>query len=360
MKFIRYSNVKFVKGFSRGAIYDLQNSEFRVVPNELVDFSDSIIGKTRTEIFKLYDLVNNQNIVEYLDFLEDKYGSFVSDEIYDCFSEISDEWDFPGIITNAHVENYLLKKKEIYLLDSIGVKSILFEFDKNPFYKSIELEEYLSHFSQTSIDEITINLLNYDNSAKKMQKIIKSCPKLQINYFNCRSRPEVQLENINFYEHEFEKLINKVIPPTIELYFESRSHHIYFNRKIYIGSKGQIRNSAESRDLNYSISSVSKDELKDLVNNHDFRENFDIKKDNCDICNICEYRYCCLDKRIPIKRSDNTFYFLSECDYNPLINKWKTEKDYLSPYKTGAKSSSKGFLIDERKVKMVNHKIWSQ
>lgn len=53
-----------------------------------------------------------------------------------------------------------------------------------------------------------------------------------------------------------------------------------------------------------------------------FQKYWHIKKDDCNYCKDCEYRYMCLDNRVPIKQINNLWEFDASCAYNPLISVW--------------------------------------
>jgi hypothetical protein len=71
----------------------------------------------------------------------------------------------------------------------------------------------------------------------------------------------------------------------------------------------------------------------------DYSDLWHANKDSIEVCNVCEYRYMCIDKRVPVKRNNDSWYFEEECDYNPFISKWKGEKWYKSLSESGITSN---------------------
>ena len=47
------------------------------------------------------------------------------------------------------------------------------------------------------------------------------------------------------------------------------------------------------------------------------------------VCNDCEYRYMCLDSRLPLQ-FNNKWYYEKDCGYNPYKALWKGQEDWMS------------------------------
>lgn len=71
-----------------------------------------------------------------------------------------------------------------------------------------------------------------------------------------------------------------------------------------------------------------KKEIIDGLKNGAFSDLWHINKDKIKVCKDCEYRYMCVDNRIPIKEAEGEFFFSTECNYNPYIGKWRGEPGY--------------------------------
>jgi hypothetical protein len=90
----------------------------------------------------------------------------------------------------------------------------------------------------------------------------------------------------------------------------------------------------------------------------DYSDLWHANKDSIEVCNVCEYRYMCIDKRVPVKRNNDSWYFEEECDYNPFISKWKGEKWYKSLSESGITSNKDGFKINEMKLNSILSDLW--
>lgn len=97
--------------------------------------------------------------------------------------------------------------------------------------------------------------------------------------------------------------------------------------------------------------------LEEILNT-EFSDFWSANKDSIDVCKNCEYRYMCVDNRIPILRNSGSWYFNEECDYNPFISKWKGEKGYKNLLETGVISDQNGFKIDLIKLNSILKELW--
>jgi hypothetical protein len=53
-------------------------------------------------------------------------------------------------------------------------------------------------------------------------------------------------------------------------------------------------------------------------------KNLEVFKDEIAICKDCEYRYMCVDSRLPLyQNEDNLWVLEGECNYNPYTSEWK-------------------------------------
>ena len=138
------------------------------------------------------------------------------------------------------------------------------------------------------------------------------------------------------------------------LFSESQLHHTYFNRKLYIGPTGEIKNAPETEQVFGYIQDITEDELKEIISSPHFQKYWFVHKGLIDVCKECEFRHMCVDNRVPIERKSNEWYNSLECNYNPYIGKWEGEEGYLSLADCGVISNEIGFIIDHEKVRKIN------
>jgi len=141
---------------------------------------------------------------------------------------------------------------------------------------------------------------------------------------------------------------------------ESQNYHNYFNQKIYIGPKGEIKNAPECEDIFGNILDLNSiDELNKIISKKDFQKYWTVNADLCDVCKICEFRYMCVDNRIPTKRSNGSWYYKEECSYNPYIGKWRGEEGYKNLEESGVSVNDNKIVLDKDKIKLVNQELWA-
>jgi len=147
----------------------------------------------------------------------------------------------------------------------------------------------------------------------------------------------------------------KTFVVNIPFFTESQKHHTYFNRKLFISSRGSIKNAPECEEIIGNIN--SKEELIKLIELEANQKYWHVTKDMSDVCKHCEFRYMCMDNRIPYQRKNGEWYHKEECDYNPYIGKWKGEKGYKNLNECGIISDENWFFINYNKVEVINKNI---
>ena len=134
------------------------------------------------------------------------------------------------------------------------------------------------------------------------------------------------------------------------MFFESKLYNSYFNKKLFIDDVGKYYLTYKYEEsINIDLDNIETDPPKLWKTN----------KDKIDICRDCEFRYMCIDSRIPKQRLDNTWYYETECDYNPYISKWKGEGGYINLEETGVMCNDIFFKKDENLIKAHQERLWS-
>ena len=153
--FIFFSSCKLVRGANRSIICDFQRNKLLFIPNDLYNFVIKHRGQSISEI-KIENSKNDIEIIdEYLDFLISNDFVFIgSHEDSKLMCEMSEEWDYHGVISNAlyeySLENRLFVDKIFKELNFLKCKSI----------------EIVSHSIKLNLNNINdlmtkINSLNY-------------------------------------------------------------------------------------------------------------------------------------------------------------------------------------------------------
>ena len=254
--------------------------------------------------------------------------------------------------------NDLLRSLEVLLC-----KSIVIIYDIQNDLKIIN--DLFTSINNHNIHEFTL-LLNYSDNlySDEFGEILLNTNRLK-NVIIFNSPFQKNLEDvihfvtvnrkINFNKSKKEFSINN------ELFNESQKHHTYFNQKLFIGPSGEIKNAPECDEIFGNIKEINNpEELKKIISTPEFQKYWNVHKDIQDVCKDCEFRYMCIDNKIPSQRTENEWYHKIECNYNPYIAKWKDEDGYKTLAECGVISNENGFSIDHDKIAEINKVLWGE
>ena len=144
-----------------------------------------------------------------------------------------------------------------------------------------------------------------------------------------------------------------------KLFSESQSHHTYFNRKLYIGPNGEVKNAPECEETFGNFNDLkSPEDLKKIIQTRGFQRYWFVHKEITDVCKDCEFRHMCVDNRLPYERKKDAWYHKIECNYNPYIAKWEGEEGYRTLAECGVISNEHEFSIDHEKIALINKELW--
>lgn len=340
-----HSETPIVLGYNRSCIYDLPRQKYDFVPNEVINTLRDNINCNISDLNNRLD--NNDKI--WLKFLmENEYCFLVPDFFIDSFPEINFKWESPANITNAIIDlDNLECGRNFKYFEEINCKHILLRFVKN--YSADEIVNFLfSTFNDLTFKSVEVVLPFNLKSNKKNNHIIfkKIIDNIE------------QVTSIKFFEEKIETdIFTPYLSVNIGIYTEALLKNVYFNGKIYIESKGNIKNGIETKEIlgNFFKIKNSQHLIKKIKNS----KLWGICKDQIDVCKDCEFRYMCIDNRVPQERNNGSFYYKSECSYNPYISKWKGELGYLSLNESGILLNDENCFVNYKKVNEINKSIWS-
>ncbi|MEI6764661.1 MAG: grasp-with-spasm system SPASM domain peptide maturase [Bacteroidota bacterium] len=331
-----------VKGSCRSAIVDLQRHQFHCIPNELyaiVTESNSATVKETTDRLKECD---RQVVLEYFDYLiEQDLGVLLKSYEIELFPKLNLQWDFPSEISNAVVEisscfgEYI--KKIITQIDTLNCFFIQFIF-----YKPVtrqELGKILEMCNCTSVRSIQLNM-PFSSLAGESDYIALCKGFHKIAKIECFDSPIDKVENVY---GEIGKIIyySKTIqssrscgvvdiayfPNNISHFTESQHHNTCLNRKVCIDINGDIKNCPA---MSRSFGNIRDTSIAQAIAKPGFKDLWNIRKDDIEVCKDCEFRHMCTDCRAFIKEPNNIYSQPAKCTYNPYIAKWQGEEGYIS------------------------------
>jgi len=336
--FYIYEDCRFVKGYNRSIIYDLGKETFFYIPNILYDIMVKFNGEKISEIFKYYAYENKKYIVEYLSFLFENNIAFTSKvNNINIFSSLNLDFETASIFSNAIIE---IDKKTNYSklfneLENLGCNHILLiSFSK---LTIIQIEKIIKLCDSSAFKSIEI-ITSYFQDFTVLENMFDKYPRVKSIILHStpkknKSKKDIKEDkNITFLLENYTKLadLSKIsinnFRVNLPLYTESLKFNTFFNKKIIIDSRGNVLKNMYNSE---TYGNIYRTKIIDIYNKTDLKEYWEISKNNIVICQDCEYRYMCIDSRVPLKEK-GCFYFNDTCNYNPYIAKWKGDKDWIS------------------------------
>lgn len=330
-----------VKGHKRSCIYDLTRRKYYFIPNSLADILLEYDGIQIAKLFMDFD--DNSILDDYLKFLLEKEIVFEADESeVQNFPHIDLEWKHPSMIisgivdidnqsqfnTNSFkvsIENLGLKHLQIRVLDNLSTNFLetLISSLVDTRLRSIELllpytEDHLNVASKHKLINAKI-LLIYFYEAPLVKTLFKEgLPKLILTP---DKRKTLTTEK---------SPIPKYFAVNVQLFLEARNYNTFYNRKIFLDKNGHLRNTLFSEK---SFGHIDEIDLAHETSTLEFQEFWSIKKDELKICRDCEFRYMCVDQRVPTKIEGEWGHTVG-CRYNPYLAKWEWEDGYVTANQT--------------------------
>jgi len=322
-----YPNCIPVMGFKNIVFYDLERQSYKRFPKS--DFFDI----TTTEL-KQFDL--GQVSAGGLALLKShKLIIATSNEAADKQLKKAAfyKWKHPSILTNAVIElstgNELIcpfaLSKLIQHLDAFICRHVVLHLKSVISCDQLKVIMDLVQLSEIhSLQLVVPYELEYDTN--DLGAYILQQPKLKYILFE-NAPGEKNLENRIFFTKNKLKPGNKKHPDQFNtnlfLFGEAQYHHTYFNRKLFIGEKGEIKNASECEDIHGWIQTISETkQLEEIIKTPAFQKLWFVNKERCNICKDCEYRYMCVDNRVPYQKENGYWDHQEACNYNPYKGNW--------------------------------------
>ena len=334
---VLFANCIPVKGASNSVIYDLQRNAYEHIPNDLYDFLMEIPKHSLQKLIDLYGEENQEIIEEYIHFICTNEFGFIT-KTPELFPPLEQQWYSPAHITNAIIEitptTFPYLQKIIDSLEHLGCEHVLLKLDSSLQFH--HLATTLATFENTIVGNIQVfayhdccvDIETYRQEIETNQQI-DACF-LQSSTLQIAPLAD-QTEKLKICRSLKGKTAKYQVFSINNTHFaEAQYHHTYFNRKLYIGKEGELKNAPECVDIFGSIQQIpSSKTIIDIVETAGFRKFWYIKKDNCKVCQDCPYRYMCLDNRLPIQQVDGQYDFEQACEYNPYTFEWESLQEAL-------------------------------
>jgi SPASM domain peptide maturase of grasp-with-spasm system len=325
-----FTNCKPVKGASRSIIYDIQRETYTFIPNQLYELIKGGIIAAKKDLYLEYGKENMQIIDEYFDFLiEQEY-------IYQ-----TDNPEFFVLIETTIENNFFLQ-------DAILERDSNSNYDLNVVFKQLEdlncqhLElRYYNQLIFSDLEAIAAILKQY--TFKSIVLVIQSIDNIEtVDYSNLIFRNQMLMQIIIYgssklliRENKDECLIfvekmlldNSCCGEISPYYFRISLPHFEGNKnsnscldkKISIDVNGYFKNCPS---INGTYGHVSDTKINEVIIKKEFKNLWQINKDQIAICQDCEFRYMCSDCRAYIKDNSDIYSKPSKCTYDPYQATW--------------------------------------
>lgn len=356
---IIFEECQLVEGFRQDIIYDIvRPHNTNIIPKSFGSFLKLSDTKTIEELYSIFS--SNVDLVdEYIDFiLKMEFGVISDFHLKSHLTKLNFNYR-----SNSYIENgiYILDnfdlnstRKHIELLSQIGCISLEIRLVKT---SKLILKQLFETIQTSGIESIFLKLNYFEELQwEDAVQLFELEPRIQsISVYN--SNFEYKTKHLSFFNKQVDFNIDV---GTIESYndfiinqsffIESKSRNPFLNKKIFIDEFGNIKNQLNIDS--YSFGNLNKidspDQLISIVEKTEFQNYWKSPKDNIEICKNCEFRFMCMDTRIPLKKTnyESSWYHNTECNYNPFISKWSNEEGYLNLNQSGINTNLGNVIID--------------
>lgn len=369
---VPYSNVIPVRGFSRSILMDLYKGKFLFIPNYLCDFlienksknlqkADFLdLGNSIEDFNEITSLLDELLLQDYLieteleviELLKVEIPDKTEDALIDdCIIELSD-------YSNWDVTHFLAE------INHIGVKFLEIRFLDFGSFKE-KLRVIKSALKDHSIEFLHC-IVPFDDELQQivMEELLDFARLNQLTIYNATS--EFEIENapflIDFSNQESISSSNcGCIDPqyfsfNVPSYYQNKKYNNCLSHKLSVDQFGEIKNCPSKKN---SFGKTGEINLEQTVQLDEFKKEWRITKESVLICSDCEFRWMCSDCRVFIQDESNSLSKPSKCGYNPYINKWINEADYVTELECGVSIIGNQLSIDHEKLNQINANLWT-
>jgi SPASM domain peptide maturase of grasp-with-spasm system len=337
MKYLNiFSNCILVQGSKMALICDLQLNDYFQIPSDLAEIIQFLRESSIEQCIDFYGLENKSTIMSYINFLVKNNLAFIDNRIISELPPLDLVWD-----SYSKVSNMIIEFNKTNLLDSEIVKNID-ELNVDAIdlisYGRIEIKaikQTVDLFIDSKISSINLFLHYSLWNLEAIKELVKN--NVRVNKIVFHSSPFEKKEesfnnitNLIFIKKSILSCLNcgEITPSyfssNIKLFSESQSHNSCLNRKMSIDINGNIKNCPS---MQQSYGNIKDTTFKQALNHKDFKQYWNLSKDNIEICKDCEFRYICTDcraytERTHVNKDELDISKPLKCGYNPYTAEW--------------------------------------
>jgi len=328
-----YANCIPVRGARRSTICDLQKREAHPMPNDLYDLLVEKNGVFNVaELQKEVEDDSHPVLQEYLDFLlKNKLVHRCSNP--ENFPDLDLTWQHPSQITNAILDynsssRYSLRQV-LDQLEELGCQHVQLRFFS--IFDLQRLDNLLKSFLSSRFISFEVYLAYDRRVTKKMIRHL--CEKhKRISYLTIHGSPATiapskgnGLERVSYVEERITDathcgfISQDYLNVNMELFTEAQNFNTCLNRKISVDTKGIIKNCPATQTPFGHVKDTS---LHSALAHKNFKDLWEVNKDQIEVCKDCEFRYICTDCRAFITNPEDKYSKPSKCSYDPYTAEW--------------------------------------
>lgn len=331
-----FSNCIPVKGAKRSIVCDLQRNRIRIVSSTLYEIFTSSSYETIFAIKGKFDKAYHLEIDNCFEELErEGWGHFT--EVPEAFPNLELTWDSPFQVTNAIIDigNVIFKelKSVIAELDELGCQALQIRcYGEVPLS---ELNDILKSTEKSRLKSIEL-ILKYSSIVSESDLLNLAMLNKRIKFIIIHSAlvEKAELPNNSLLQIVYTRQVidsathcGQVSPNYFDInisgFTEALKYNSCLNRKISIDADGKIKNCPS---MSESFGTIQNNSLKSALLKKEFKEVWEINKDQIEVCKDCEFRYICTDCRVFISDPRNRFSKPSKCLYDPYNAVWRAGK----------------------------------
>lgn len=327
-----------VKGHNRSCIYDVQRGDYEYIPNSLADILNTSKGVTFEALTDSFNEQKDKDIlIDYFNFLLEKEFIFFSNLKSSFFPEYKTEFFRPYNISTLIIDlNYYDSEYLDIIKENINrakVECLVIRFIDSGFDDILKVLQEFNDISTRTIHLFISKDTEFVRS--KVNDIFKTNNRISLivkisdeeEYQENSERGVFINLNEDIINNKFSYKEEAEFSPNLDLFMESKMFNSFHNKRVYINTIGGI---FRYEGDNSNFGNIKNIDLMKVLVKPNFNKYWGISKDNIEICNDCEFRYMCVDNRVPIEKNkdkvdfnlSSLFEFSTPCNYNPYTSEW--------------------------------------
>lgn len=332
-----YSNILITKGANRILICDVQRNHAELQSLELYDILEELKSHPVEALLELYDEASRSIVREYLDFLTGKEYGFITNDSWDTnFPPLSLAYREAANVSNLFMEcTDLTRPRQLaQSIDNLAIKHLVVYCEQ-----ALALDDFLdleASFDQSCLESIEIFAPYHPGINEQfLQRLNEGARRIySLVFYNCAIAP-MAMDDRFVFKFVFTdqhlkinacgKVDLKYFNTNLPKMLEAINHNSCLHKKIGIDIAGNIRNCPV---MPQSFGNIRDCSLEEALAHKEFKQYWDLTKEEIEVCKDCEFRNICTDCRAYTEQTHTNDAGLDiskplKCGYSPYTNKWE-------------------------------------